>query len=66
LSDARLPLPLERALIAASRDLASLIEASVSDPAEYIPSRIRHKARDLAALLAYVDRLGRAEEADEW
>ncbi len=35
---------------------AQQIEAAMRDPAEYIPSRIRHQTREVRAVLDYIDR----------
>lgn len=50
-------------VVAALRETAGVlvaqIEDAIADPAEYIPSRIRHQAREVRAVLDSIDRLER-------
>lgn len=51
--------PYETALRLSVRALLDEIEASISDPHEYIPSRIRHQSREVRTVLDYIDHVER-------
>lgn len=51
--------PYEAALREAVARLVGQIENAIRDPAEYIPSRIRHQAREVRAVLDYIERTER-------